>query len=160
MAKSKEFKGVFIREVWDFRLSRAAPTLYNAGKTWIVKIHCNKTGDVLAEYDSGIATVNAAGIRNIHDTVAIAACYKWLYSVRDEYGRDNLELRKPVVALINTANIQASQLNVEIINAEGEGDTNLANQKRGELQQHVKTVSKSIKQATVEMNTRITEAVQ
>ncbi len=150
--------GEEIREVWDFRLSRACPMLYNSGDTWVVKIHCNKTGELLDEHDSGMPTV-VDGVRNNHDCAAIAKCYDWLRSVRDDYERDNIGLRKPVVAMINEANAIACQLTAEIVSADEAGDTNLANQKRGELMQHQKAATKSIASATDEMHKMIAGGV-
>lgn len=97
-------EGKSIREVWDWRLSRGMPILYNSGDTWIVKITANDGSGVLEEYDTGILTKDKNGKTDNHDAKAIAACYDWLRSVRDKYSRDHIELRKPVVALINHAN--------------------------------------------------------
>ena len=150
----KKFKGVFIREVWDFRLSKAAPMLYNNGDTWIVKLHCNATGDVLEEHDTGISAVKD-GVCDNWDREGINACYVWLYSVRDNYSRGHLKERKPVVKMINEANSKSSAINSEMLAAEAESNTDLANQKRGEMQQHLVKANAGIRVATDEMVKKI-----
>ena len=134
--------------------------LYNGGETWVVKLHGNKTGEVVEEHDTGIPTTDEQGNRDNYDYAAIAKCYEWLYSVRDKYTRDHVELRKPVVVRINAANQKAVGLNQEIVEAETAGDTDFANQKRGELQQHLKAANAEIKQATAEMNAVMGGAIQ
>lgn len=107
---TKKHSGKDIREVWDWRLSSGSPILFNSGDTWIVKIFANDGSGLLKEHDTGIPTTDEDGRRNNHDQKAIAACYDWLRSVRDEYSRDNIDLRKPVVALINHANDEINKL--------------------------------------------------
>lgn len=107
---SKKPSGVDVKEVWDWRLSKAQPINYNSGDTWIVKIVANDGSGVLEEHDTGIPTKDKDGYRNTHDLKAVAACHEWARSVRDKYSRDNLELRKPVVALINAANRSINEL--------------------------------------------------
>lgn len=102
MAK-KIFTGQFIREVWDWRLSIGNPILYADGDTWVVRIWANQPAngerELLEEYVTDIPTDGG-----IHDHAAIAECYKWLYSMRDKYARDNIEDLKPLAAQVNKAN--------------------------------------------------------
>ena len=135
--------GVEIREVWDWRLSTGAPILFNKGKTWIVKIFANDGSGVLDEYDTGVKTTG-----DNFDCAAIAACYDWLRTVRDEYSRDHIELRKPLVAEINATNEKAAKINGEAIAAKAENDTDLFNQKNGELQAHLAASNAVIKGLT------------
>ena len=121
--------GVEIREVWDFRLSVGSPILFNKGDTWVVQVFANDGGGVLAEHDTGIKTTG-----NNFDTDAIAACYDWLRTVRDKFSREHLELRKPLVALINATNTEAVKLT--------------ADGKYAEVQMHLVKANAKIKKAT------------
>ena len=121
--------GVEIREVWDFRLSIGSPILFNKGKTWLVKIFANDGSGVLDEYDTGVKTTG-----DNFDCAAIAACYDWLRTVRDKFSREHLELRKPLVALINATNTEAVKLT--------------ADGKYAEVQMHLVKANAKIKKAT------------
>ena len=107
---TKKHAGKEIREVWDWRLSRAAPILYNSGPTWEVRIYANDGSGLLEAHDTGIPTMDENGERDPFDEKAVAACYDWLRTVRDKYSRDHIELRKPVVAMINAANEEINKL--------------------------------------------------
>lgn len=167
-----DLTGKEVREVWDWRLSRAQPINFNSGDTWVCKIIANDASDpfwenfpearievtpsgntrkVLEAHDTGIPTVKN-GIRDMHDSEAVAACHAWAYSVRDKYSREHLELRKPVVALINNANAQAQRLNDERMNALAAGDVRLANEKLGEYQEHLRIANAEIKKAATDLN--------
>lgn len=134
----KKFKGVDILEVWDFRLSVGSPVLHAGGKTWVVQIWKNDPGTedrvLLEEHDTEIKTTG-----NVYDYAAIIKCYEWLHSVREKYSRDHIELRKPIAATINAANAKAGEINTAIRLAVAAEDTDLANQKRGELQEHLRS---------------------
>ena len=148
-------KGERIREVHDFRLSVASVGLKNSGATWTVGFYCNKTGEILGEeHDSGVPTV-VGGIRNNHDCKAIAICYDWVRVERDKYSLSHIELRKPVVAMINAANEKAVEINGEMATAVNAGKNDLANQKRGELSQHSKAANKLIVIATNKLKTSL-----
>lgn len=151
----KEFNGEFIREVWDFRLSSAVPTLYNTGDTWVVAIHAKNNPDydplrpeTLAEplevYDTGIPTKGG----NINDREAIKACYEWLYSVRNKHALDHIELRKPLVKMINEANIRAGFLNAEAEISKADGDIDAYHRCKGRLHDHVTLMNGKIGVAT------------
>jgi len=127
-----------ILEVWDFRLSKGSPILYDTGEYWRVVINANDGSGVLAEHVTDVKTTG-----NVHDPVGIAACYDWLRSVRDKYSRDHIELRKPVAAMINMANAVAAQLT-----AEG---------KKGELADHLEMANAEIKKATAAFHALVKE---
>ena len=141
-----DFKGVDIREVFDFRLSRGAAFLFNSGEHWAVKIISNTSPDgeaeTLAEHVTGIRT-------NVQpDSLGIKKCYAWLHSVRDDFSRDNIELRKPVVALINASNAEASKINTAATMAQADGDIDLFMKLRGQLDTHLVSANGEIKNAT------------
>lgn len=104
------FEGKNILEVWDFRLSTAVPQIINSGRTWVVRIYPkqakeynpqrpNEMQKPLKEYDTGIATEQG----DTHDPVKIAKCYEWLYTVRDDYSRPDIEKLKPLVQAVRDA---------------------------------------------------------
>jgi len=143
MSETKQHAGVNILEVWDFRLSKSSPILYDTGEFWRVVINANDGSGVLDEYITDVKTTG-----NVHDPVGISACYDWLRTVRDKYSRDHIELRKPLVAEINAANEKAASINGEVIAAKAENDTDLFNQKNGELQAHLSASNAVIKGLT------------
>ena len=153
-SEAKTFRCVDIREVWDFRLSIGSPILYNNGETWIAKIWANDPGDEdcksLKEYDTGIKTNG-----DNFDNEAITACFEWLYSIRDEFSRDHIELRKPVVKLINDLNDKAGFINAEAVAAKEAKDTKLFNAKNAELQNHLTKSNALIKKAADDLHTKI-----
>lgn len=108
----------------------------------------------LEVYDTGIAVEPG----DEHDAAKIAVCYEWLYSRRDDYSRDHIEIRKPVVALIEKANDDASAINAEMTDAEAAGDVALADQKRGELQRFLDDANATIKSAAEIMHKTIADA--
>jgi len=132
----KKFLGINILEVWDFRLSIGSPILYADGEFWRVVVYANDPGDqeriVLDEHVTDVKTTG-----DPRDPEGVAACYKWLHSVRDTHSRDHIELRKPITKAINEANAKAASINGEAVAAKAEGDTRLFNEKMGELQAHL-----------------------
>lgn len=107
----KTFNGLDIREVWDYRLSTAVPQIDRRGGTWVVQVWAKNAPDFdptdpstlakpLAEHDTGIPATPG----DEHDAEKVKACYAWLYSVRDQYSRPDIEELKPHVAAINAAN--------------------------------------------------------
>ena len=148
---TKKFTGKNIREVWDFRLSIGCPNLFNSGETYIGKIFANEPVDgvqeILAEFDTEIKTKGDDG-RPANLDAAMVKYYEWLYSIRDKYSRDYIEERKPVVALINAANVKANRLHSEADQAAHAGDVSFADQKFGEYARHLKESSAEIKKAT------------
>ncbi len=78
----KQFKGIDIKEVWDYRLSSATPLIYNTGKTWLVAIYSKgEENEPLETHDTGIPCEKG----DTYDKRKIIECFKWLYSVRDKY---------------------------------------------------------------------------
>lgn len=117
---SKEFQGVDIKEVWDFRLSTAVPAIHNGGGTWVVEIWSKINPDYdptdpstlakpLEIFDTGIVTTEG----DEHDAEKYKVCYEWLYSVRDKYSLPAIEEMKPHVAKINAANAALAQLGAQ-----------------------------------------------
>lgn len=166
MVKSeKEFKGLHILEVWDFRLSNAHPLVRNdIGDTWQVQIWANDNPDYdpeepLAEplevHDTGIKCESG----DCWDAEKMKACYEWLYSVRDKYARDHIELRKPITKLINESNANAAKINFEAQQAKAEGNTRFFYEKTGELQAFLKAANAQIKQATKIFHAQVGGAV-
>ena len=103
---NKEFEGVDIKEVWNYRLSSAVPHIETGSGTWIVCIHAKDGGELLASHDTGIKTE----VGDERDTAKVKECYVWLYSVRDEYALDGIEAMKAQVAKIEEANKILSEL--------------------------------------------------
>ena len=103
----KQFEGVDIREVWNFRLSTAVPTIHREGGTWVVHIHSKVDGgEPLESHDTGIEAVSGDQFNKDN----LIACYKWLYSVRDKYALEDIEERKPHVAQIEEVNKILAQM--------------------------------------------------
>lgn len=144
-------KGEHIREVWDWRLSNACPMLFNGGETWVVKITANDGSGVLEEHDTGYPT----GEYNPHDKKAVAKCYDWLRTVRDKYSRDHIELRKPVVALINEANREVNAIMGDAIAAKAAGDVDAVNELQSTYLRVLDERNLLIKRAIKEMNEKI-----
>ena len=138
----KTFEGRAIREVWDWRLSLAQPVLFNSGDTWLIKIIANDPGDpiwdewpdvvletgknserlVCEVVETDIPTCDANGKRNSLDCDAISRCYEIIYPLRDKYSLDCIDLRKPVVKLINESSAEIQAINFEISTALSFGD--------------------------------------
>ena len=147
----REITGTDVRDAWDWRLSVAQPINFNSGDTWIVRIIANDGSGVLEEHDTGIPTVKD-GVRDPHDIEAVTACHTWAKSIRDKYSRPHIELRKPVVAMINAANQRAQELNELAIACQKDGDQIGFFRYSGERDHHIKEASYNIKLATEEMN--------
>lgn len=151
---AKEISGTEIREVWDWRLSNGNPIIYNTGDTWVVKVWANKSpdgkGTLLAEWDSGVPTKDENGRKNHHDAKAVAVCHKWLYENRDKFSRDNIELRKPVVKLINDSNKELGKVLAEALQAtdKDQKDMLMGRYKRmlDEANEKIKAASKKMRQ--------------
>ena len=156
LKKATDFKGVEIREVFDFRLSRGSVFLFNSGKNWVVQIISNTSPDdgpeILAEHITDVRTGPGT------DADGIKACYAWLHSVRDDFSRDNIELRKPVVALINASNTEAGKLSMLADAAKATGDIDLFMKLRGQLDTHLASANGEIKNATAQLNADIAAA--
>ena len=95
MSKST-YKGVDIREVWDFRLSTGCPYLFNSGETWVIKIIANDGSGVLEEIVTDIPTGDIIEGQQ--------KCYPILRDIRDKYSRPNIDELKEPVAAINAEN--------------------------------------------------------
>jgi len=112
---AKDFKGVDIREVWDWRLSVGAPILFNQGEFWVVKVFANQSLDgqcsLLAEHTTKIKTIDDQGQRDAYDPAGVCACYAWLHSVRDKYKRPDFEQLLEPVAAINRENRRLAEAN-------------------------------------------------
>lgn len=105
----KKFQGINLREVWDYRLSNAAPLIRNTGEYWIVEIWAKINPD----YDPQKPNTEAKPIESYttlieckqgNETIGIVACYEWLYSRRDQYSRDDIDDLKPIVSEWNRLN--------------------------------------------------------
>lgn len=144
---SKVITGKDIRDVWDWRLSRGNPILYCDGPFWIIRIWDNKAPDgeriLLKEIETDIPST-----RNPHDHEAVAKCHKLLREIRDEFSRDHLELRKPVVAMINEANKKANEIRTAADTAKAEEDIDGFKMLMGEYSAHLSIANASIKAAT------------
>lgn len=117
--------GIYTREVWDYRLSIATPTIYNSGKTWVVAIFSKNLPDHVApfrecDYDENEQPIPGSERTNpgtppaepleVHDTgiptehgdandcAKVKVCYEWLLTVRDKYAMPNIEELKPWAA--------------------------------------------------------------
>jgi len=102
-----------ILEVWDYRLSIAAPLLYRGGApskkgngegsdNWVVCVYAQDDRNAPLEYhDTGLLPVEG----DIHEGKGIDACYEFLRSVRDKYSRGDIEALKPLVAKIRAADL-------------------------------------------------------
>lgn len=102
-----EIQGLDIKEVWDYRLSTAVPTIYNQGKTWVVAIHSKgESNDPLETHDTGVSTEKG----DTYDTDKVKVCFEWLKSVRDKYSLPDIEERKPLVAKINRLHAEANKM--------------------------------------------------
>ena len=153
LKKATDFKGADIREVFDFRLSKGAAFLFNSGEHWAVKIISNTSPngepDILAEHVTDVQTGPGT------DGKGIAACYAWLHSVRDQFERDHIELRKPVVALINASNTEAVKINTAASEAQRFGDIDLFMKLRGNLDTHLAAANGEIRNATAKLHADI-----
>lgn len=115
-----KLQGKNIREVWDFRLSRAVPVIDRRGGTWVVQIWAKTNPDYnpkdpstlarpLEVYDTGIPAEDG----DEYNTDKVKVCYEWLKTVRDNYSLDDIEDRKPIVAQINEANDKLAAMNAQ-----------------------------------------------
>lgn len=155
-------KGIDIREVWDFRLSKAVPMIDRTSGTWVIKIFAKNNPDYnpedpatlavpLEEHDTGIIFVEG----DEYDTEKLIPCFKWLLSARDEYSLSHIEERKPVVAIINVANKKAGKIGVNLQMAIDEGDELLIADFRRDLRVHLHVSNQQIARATTELHTKI-----
>ena len=125
---SKTFAGLNIREVWNFRLSTAAPVIDRRSGTWVVHIYAKNNPDYdpadpstvaqpLESYDTGIPATPGDG----YDAAKVAACYEWLYGVRDKYARPDIEELKPAVAKVEAANAALAEAQAQYNQQAGGG---------------------------------------
>lgn len=166
----KTFKGKYIREVWDWRLSDGNPILhagFAGGNSWVVQIMSNKSPDgqstLLEQHDTKVLVNIKKGVQ---DPGAVAKCYQWLHSVRDKYSRDHIEIRKPVAAAINAANEKLTKMNGDIVtakkrrpelDADGYPPAEIMVMEQ-QFHYYLKKVNAEIKAAALEMNKAIKEA--
>ena len=112
-----KLEGISIREVWDYRLSRAIPIISRKSGFWVVEIRSKSNPDFdpsnpdsisepLEVFDTKIPVMN----NDEYDTVKVIKCYEWLKTVRDNYSLPDIEERKPLVATINAANAALAAL--------------------------------------------------
>lgn len=165
MAK-KSFRGVDIKEVWNFRLSTAVPQIMRVpGGNWICQIWAKDNPDYdpekpetlakpLEEYDTGIPFEPG----DAYDAAKVAKCHEWFYSRRDDYSLDNLELRKPVVAIIEDANKIANDINSEAVAAKESGDMDTFDMLQGRMKRHLAEANALIKTESEKMHKAIAEA--
>lgn len=91
--------GVNIKEVWDFRLSKASCQIVRR-ENWECEIICKNGGGVLETHDSGIPYTQG----DAYDCEKLKPCFEWFKSRRDDYALENIEELKPGVAKINEEN--------------------------------------------------------
>ena len=158
--KAGDFQGVDIREVFDFRLSLGSAVLFNSGEFWAVKIMSNTAPDgesiVLAEHTTTVPT-RIDGVQDPREPFGVCTCYAWLHSVRDQFSRDHIEIRKPVVAMINAANLVASDKNTEANKALADGKPGDFYRLKGEMQAQQGKDNAAVKTATLAMHKQIEE---
>lgn len=107
---TKKFNGVDMREVWDYRLSTAVPTIYRRD-TWQVEITSKGPNPKpLAVHDTGIPVEPD----DTHDREKISACYEWLYQQRDQFALPDIEERKPIVKRIHELAAQRAELEQQL----------------------------------------------
>ena len=111
------YAGVDIKEVWDFRLSRAAPVIVRGKEFWEIQIWAKdnpaydpEKPETLAKPLEVISTDIKVEPGDEYDTAKVAACYELMYKVRDNYSLPDIEERKPLVAKINAANAALADL--------------------------------------------------
>lgn len=141
-----------IREVWDFRLSKGCPYLFN-NATWTCKVIDNNSPDgeaiILDELDTGIP----AGVGR--DEEAVKKIYEWLYSIRDKHSRPHIELRKPVVKMINEANQNVNALVSKATEHEKKGDFLASDELHGQAAAQLNRANREIKAATAKLHEQI-----
>lgn len=108
----------------------------------------------LEVYDTGIPTEH----NDAYDCEKLKKCFEWLYGVRDKYSLDHLELRKPVVNLIEKANLIGDQINGMKQAAIEAGDTVKAKQLHEQLQNHIAEANALITRESTNMHAAIAEA--
>ncbi|MGD2065561.1 MAG: hypothetical protein PVI43_00140 [Candidatus Bathyarchaeota archaeon] len=148
MNKSAEdFNGTHIHEVWDSRLSKAAPTIYNPeGGTWFCRIHAHDGSGVLAEYDTGIKVVPG----DDDDRSAFKEIYAWLHSVRDEFSRDDIDEQKEILSLRRACDEELHSLNKQLAdewNANGGKKTSKYYELKGRYNEQLMKNKELIQQA-------------
>lgn len=132
----------------------------------VTKVKDPKTGKVsenisvlLEEIKTEIPTCPNGDPKERMTTEAIESgqrqCYPILYGVRDKYSRDNIGLRKPVVAMINSANAHCDKLNTEAMEAAKNGDNDLAVKKGGEMRAFIEQANADISKAVKAMKREI-----
>ena len=104
-----KIEGINIKEVWDFRLSKASVYIDRRGGSWVCVVISKNNPDyiegkevtpVLETYDTGIkATKN-----DLYDKEKLKVCFEWFKSVRDSYSLPNIEELKSIVSEINRLN--------------------------------------------------------
>jgi len=115
---TKKFEGIDIKEVWDYRLSKAVPFIDRTSGTWVVKVYSKENPDYdgknlaqpLESYDTGIKSESG----DQFDTEKVKKCYEWMYTVRDKYSLEDIEERKPQVAKIREIDRLKSELNEKL----------------------------------------------
>lgn len=161
-------EGKDIREVWDFRLSRGCPYMFDSGPTWVIRVMANRPTktekvrvrndisgaweevevmrEVLEEIVTDIATTDPDGSKKV---------FAILKGIREKYSRDHIELRKPVVKLINESNNTLAAMGAEAAAHRQHGDRAAEMQLRGEMQSYLDAANRRIKQATAQMHDAI-----
>ncbi|MDC0637492.1 hypothetical protein OAP25_02205 [Flavobacteriaceae bacterium] len=102
-------EGINIREVWDFRLSRASVYIDRRGGSWMCVViskdnpdysECGEVTPVLETHDTGIK----AAKNDLYDKEKLKVCFEWFKTIRDNYALPNIEELKPIVSEINRLN--------------------------------------------------------
>lgn len=186
---AKDFKGEEIEEVWNFRLSHGSPILFNSGKTWVIKVFATDPFNEAWEGHPGLEVIETPDgptqrvvLEEIATDIPTAGttieegqrqCYPYLYEIRDKYSRSNIELRKPVVAMIEESRKRRAEVDAEVAQLamsakralEEDGDEAkaaellaAAKKKRAESLAMLSADSAKIKNAEAEMRRAMKEA--
>lgn len=154
----KQLPGVNIKEVWNSRLSSATPLIDRRSGTWVCQVWSKTNPDYDPADPSTLSTpieTHDTGIPHTdgdeYDAEKLRVCFAWFYSVRDKYALPNIEDRKPVVALIEEANATASALDGKIQAAVQNGDGDAVRALRADLQAHLTTANRAIREATADL---------
>lgn len=144
-----------IREVWDFRLSKGCPYLFNSPPSWVCKVIDNNSPDgeaiILDQLDTGIPPGQG------RDEEAVKQIFEWLYSIRDKHSRPHIELRKPVVKMINEANQNIAALVGQAVEHEKKGDLDAGLRLRAEANIALERANRAIKAENATLQQKISQ---
>lgn len=160
-----DFDGVDIREVWNFRLSKGIPLIVRRDGSWFVEIWSKNNAD----YVDGNEPAKPLHVKNMgipHEpgdecnNIKISQCFAYLYSIRDQYSLDHIELRKPVVAYIEKSNQVAATITESIQDAIDKNEKDRETMLRGRLAIQLEKDNEEIKRRSLFMHAKIKEATE